>query len=65
MHDQERPEFTKQELLDMQAALFNLRDGLVNLSLSLQELAFLTDEKAQKQASVEADGLLFRLVQRR
>ncbi len=45
----------------MQAALFSLRDGLVNLSLSLQELSFLTDENAQREASQETDDLLLRL----
>jgi len=38
-----------------------LRDGLVNLSLSLKELAFLTDETAQRDASAEADELMARL----
>lgn len=61
MHDEERAEQMRQKLLDMQAALFNLRDGLVNLSLSLQELSFLTDEHAQREASQETDDLLLRL----
>lgn len=61
MHDEERSELMKQQLLDMQAALFSLRDGLVNLSLSLQELSFLTNESLQREASEETDGLLARL----
>lgn len=61
MHDEERSEQMRLKLLDMQAALFNLRDGLVNLSLSLQELSFLTDENAQREASQETDDLLLRL----
>lgn len=62
MHDEEHSEQMRQKLLDMQTALFSLRDGLVNLSLSLQELAFLTDESAQRQASTEADSLMSRLL---
>jgi len=61
MHDEEHSEHMKQQLLDMQTALFSLRDGLVNLSLSLKELAFLTDETAQRDASAEADELMARL----
>ncbi len=61
MHDEERSEQMRLKLLDMQAALFSLRDGLVNLSLSLQELSFLTDENAQREASQETDDLLLRL----
>jgi hypothetical protein len=61
MHDEEREELMKKQLLDMQAALFSLRDGLVNLSLSLQELACLTDENIQREASEETDHLLARL----
>ena len=49
------------QLLEIQAALFNLRDGLMNLKMSLQELAFMTDEAAQREARLEADNLLFRL----
>jgi hypothetical protein len=60
MHDEEHSEQMK-KLLDMQTALFSLRDGLVNLSLSLQELAFLTDDNAQRDATREADLLLTRM----
>ncbi len=49
------------QLLEVQAALFNLRDGLMNLKMSLQELAFMTDEDAQRQALSEAENLFLRL----
>lgn len=62
MHDEEHSEQMKQKLLDMQDALFSLRDGLLNLSMSLQELAFLTDENGQRQASQETNSLLSRLL---
>lgn len=62
MHEEEHSELMKQKLIDMQDALFSLRDGLVNLSLSLQELAFLTDENGQRQASRETNSLLSRLL---
>lgn len=61
MHDEEHDELMKKQLLDMQTALFSLRDGLINLSLSLQELAFLTDENMQREASEETGHLLARL----
>ena len=49
------------QLHEVQAALFNLRDGLMNLKMSLQELAFMTDEDAQRQAMSEAQNLFHRL----
>jgi hypothetical protein len=49
------------QLQEIQAALFNLRDGLMNLKISLQELAFMTDEDAQRHARLEADNLFVRL----
>ncbi|RZL03748.1 MAG: hypothetical protein EOP36_03315 [Rubrivivax sp.] len=61
MHDEEHSEHMRQKLLDMQTALFSLRDGLLNLSLSLQELAFLTDDHAQREATQETDLLLTRM----
>jgi hypothetical protein len=61
MHDEERAELMRKQLLDMQSALFDLRDGLVNLSLSLQELACLTDETIQRDASEETNDLLARM----
>jgi len=58
MHDEEREELMRKQLLDMQTALFSLRDGLVNLSLTLQELAFLTDENMQREATEETGHFL-------
>jgi hypothetical protein len=55
------PEPNQTQLLEVQSALFNLRDGLMNLKMSLQELAFMTDEAAQRQAQSETDNLLLRL----
>ncbi|MFT3856436.1 MAG: hypothetical protein QM742_02605 [Aquabacterium sp.] len=61
MSDKHNPEHNQAQLLEVQAALFNLRDGLMNLKLSLQELAFITDENVQRQAQTEADHLFMRL----
>lgn len=55
------PEPSQTQLLEVQTALFNLRDGLMNLKMSLQELAFMTDENAQREAMAEAENLLTRL----
>ncbi len=52
---------TSAQMLEVQAALFNLRDGLMNLKMSLQELAFMSDEGAQAQAREAANDLLSRL----
>lgn len=49
------------QLADVQAALFSLRDGLMNLKMSLLELACMTDEQAQRQARDEAETLMARL----
>ena len=56
-----QPEPSKTQLLEVQTALFALRDGLMNLKMSLQELAFMTDEAAQREAQAETDSLLMRL----
>lgn len=61
MSDKQTPEQSQAQLIEVQTALFNLRDGLLNLKLSLQELAFMTDESAQRQAQTEADHLFMRL----
>jgi hypothetical protein len=61
MSDKQQPEQSQAQLLEVQAALFHLRDGLLNLKLSLQELAFMTDENVQRQAQAEADHLFMRL----
>lgn len=55
------PDSSQKQLLEVQAALFSLRDGLMNLKMSLQELAFMTDETAQREAMTEAENLLMRL----
>lgn len=49
------------QLLQMQEALFNLRDGLMNLSLSLRELSFASDLEGQRQANDHTEELLQRL----
>lgn len=55
------PEPSQTQLQEVQAALFSLRDGLMNLKMSLQELAFMTDENAQREAMAEAENLIMRL----
>jgi hypothetical protein len=55
------PDPSQSQLLEVQAALFNLRDGLMNLKMSLQELAFMTDETAQREAMDETQSLIMRL----
>jgi hypothetical protein len=49
------------QILDMQAALFELRDRLMNLKMSLQDLACIHDEQGQHQAQLEASRLLERV----
>ncbi len=61
MSDKQHPEPNQTQLLEVQAALLNLRDGLMNLKLSLQALAFITDESVQRDAQLEADNLFVRL----
>ena len=61
MSDKQIPEPSQTQLLEVQTALFNLRDGLMNLKLSLQELAFMTDENVQREAQTEAQDLFVRL----
>jgi ribosomal protein S2 len=61
MSTNQNPEPSQTQLHEVQAALFNLRDGLMNLKMSLQELAFMTDEDAQRQAMSEAQNLFHRL----
>jgi len=61
MHNDDRSEQARKQLLEMQAALFNLRDGLMNLSMSLRDLACLTDEHGQQQATLETEELMGRL----
>jgi hypothetical protein len=47
--------------MDMQVMLIKLRDGLLNLSASLQELALVSDDEAMQSARTETDQLLARL----
>ncbi len=61
MQDDNDSDLAKKQLLDMQTALFSLRDGLMDLSMSLRELAFMNDEDAQRSASVLTDDLIARL----
>ncbi len=49
------------QMLDVQSALFELRDRLMHLKLSLQDLACMHDEHAQRQASHEVEALMSRL----
>lgn len=49
------------QVAEMQAALFNLRDGLMRLKMSLLELASATDEEGQRLAAHETEALLKRL----
>ncbi|MDE2400703.1 MAG: hypothetical protein KGL90_03465 [Burkholderiales bacterium] len=60
MHE-DASDLRKQQLLEMQSALLTLRDGLMNLSLSLRDLSSMTDEHGQRQASVEVQQLMTRL----
>jgi len=52
---------TPSQVSEMQAALFNLRDGLMRLKMSLLELAEMTDESGQRLAAAETEALLQRL----
>lgn len=61
MSQHNTPDSNPNQLLEVQAALFSLRDGLMNLKMSLQELAFMTDETAQREAMTEAENLIMRL----
>lgn len=61
MSSNQHPEPSQAQLHEVQAALFSLRDGLMNLKMSLQELAFMTDESAQREAQSEAENLFMRL----
>jgi hypothetical protein len=55
------PQPTTEQMREVQAALFNLRDGLMNLKMSLQELAFMSDEAGKEQARCAANDLFSRL----
>ncbi|HET8871771.1 hypothetical protein [Aquabacterium sp.] len=61
MNEDNSADLARKQFMDMQAMLIKLRDGLLNLSASLQELAMVSDDEAMKQASVETEALLARL----
>ncbi len=61
MNDDNNADLARQQFLDMQAMLIKLRDGLLNLSASLQELAMVSDDEAMQSARAETDQLLARL----
>jgi hypothetical protein len=61
MSDNHSDQPSQAQILEVQAALFRLRDGLMNLKMSLQELACSTDENAQRMAQVETENLFLRL----
>lgn len=61
MSTERHVEPTAAKVAEMQAALFNLRDGLMRLKMSLQELAWMTDEEGQRIAAAETHALLTRL----
>lgn len=52
---------TAAQVAEMQSALFNLRDGLMRLKMSLLELASMTDEEGQRLAAAETAALMQRL----
>lgn len=61
MNEDNNADLARQQFLDMQAMLIKLRDGLLNLSASLQELAMVSDDDAMQTARVETEQLLARL----
>lgn len=61
MNNDPSANLARQQFLDMQAMLIKLRDGLLNLSASLQELAMVSDDDAMHAARLETEELLARL----
>ncbi len=61
MNNDPSANLARQQFLDMQAMLIKLRDGLLNLSASLQELAMVSDDDAMQTARLETEELLARL----
>lgn len=61
MNDDNSADLARKQFMDMQAMLIKLRDGLLNLSASLQELAMVSDDEAMQVARSETDDLLARL----
>lgn len=61
MNDDQSADLARKQFMDMQIMLIKLRDGLLNLSASLQELAMVSDDEAMQTARNETDQLLARL----
>lgn len=61
MHNEQTLELMRRRLLDLQAALCELRDELCKMSLTLQDHAFATDTQALAVARAEAQALFKRL----
>jgi hypothetical protein len=61
MQDEQALEQMRRRLLDLQAALTELRDELCKMSLSMHDHAFLTDGQALAVAREEASALFRRL----
>ena len=61
MNDDQSADLARKQFMDMQFMLIKLRDGLLNLSASLQELAMVSDDEAMQSARNETDQLLARL----
>ncbi len=61
MSAERQVEPTAAQVAEMQTALFNLRDGLMRLKMSLLELASMTDEEGQRLAAAEMQALMTRL----
>ncbi|HET8871967.1 MAG TPA: hypothetical protein VFM48_16100 [Aquabacterium sp.] len=61
MNDDQSADLARKQFMDMQAMLIKLRDGLLNLSASLQELALVSDDEAMQIARAETEQLLSRL----
>ncbi len=61
MNDDQSADLARKQFMDMQIMLIKLRDGLLNLSASLQELALVSNDDAMQTARNETEQLLARL----
>ncbi len=61
MNDDQSADLARKQFMDMQVMLIKLRDGLLNLSASLQELALVSNDDAMQTARNETEQLLARL----
>ncbi len=61
MSQQEAAEKMRQQLLNLQAALFDLRDELLNMGDAFEQLAIDSDEPASQIARDETAALLARV----